>query len=283
MAGSSSDRQTAAPVSVNSQSHISVPYMNARSLIPKRDELHAHIAVEKPDVIAITESWANSSHLMTEFAIAGYESYNKNRKHRKGGGVTCYVKNTLSAIKIEKQETQNYDTVWVELTTTGNKKLMVAIVYRPPKQLLTNNTALYEEIQFTIRNKDEVVVGDFNCPNINWNSMHGDQEGSRLIEMVEDSFLSQIVTQPKRGNNIFDLLLTTDTDLISDCEVGEILSGCDHHMIRFRIRTKHQLTENKSKVPDYRNANFDLARELLLSEAWEQQNGISLDQEWNAF
>ncbi len=54
-------------------------------------------------------------------------------------------------------------------------------------------------------------------------------------------------------------------------------------MIRFRIRTKHQLTENKSKVPDYRNANFDLARELLLSETWEQQNGISLDQEWSAF
>ncbi len=78
-------------------------------------------------------------------------------------------------------------------------------------------------------------------------------------------------------------MLTTDTDLISDCEVGEILSGCDHHMIRFGIRTKHKLNENKSKVPDYRSANFDLVRELLLSETWEQQNGISLDQEWCAF
>ncbi len=87
---------------------------------------------------------------MTEFAVAGYESYNKNRQHRKGGGVICYVKNTLSAIKIEKQEAQNYDTVYVELTTTGNKRLMVAIVYRPPKQLRTDDTALYEEIQSTI-------------------------------------------------------------------------------------------------------------------------------------
>ncbi len=95
---------------------------------------------------------------------------------------------------------------------------------------------------------------------------HGDQEGNRLIEMAEDSFLSQLVTQPTRGNNMLDLVLTTDTDLISDCEVGEILSGCDHHMIGFRSRTKHQLTEIKSKVPDNRNANFDFARELLLSE-----------------
>ncbi len=98
--------------------------------------------------------------------------------------------NTLSAMKIEKQETQNYDTVYVELTTTGNKKLMVAIVYRPPKQMQTDDTALYEEIQSTIRNKNAVIVGDFNCPNINWNSMQGDQEGSRLTEMVEDLFLS---------------------------------------------------------------------------------------------
>ncbi len=75
-----------------------------------------------------------------------------------------------------------------------NKKLMVAIVYRPPKQLRTDDTALYEEIQSTIRNKNAVIIGDFNCPNINWNSMHGDQKDSRLIEMVDDSFLSQIVT-----------------------------------------------------------------------------------------
>ncbi len=191
--------------------------------------------------------------------------------------------NTLSAIKIEKQDAQNYDTVYVELTTMGNKKLMVASVYRPPKQLRTDDTALNEEIQSTIRNKNAVIVGDFTCPNTNWNSMHGDQEGSRLIEMVEDSFLSQIVAQPTRGNSILDIVLATDTDLISDCEVGEILSGCDHHMIRFRIRTKHKLTENKSKVPDYRNANFDVGRELLLSETWKQQNGTSLARERCAF
>ncbi len=196
--------------------------MNARTFLLKREELLAHVAVEKPDIIAIAESWANSSHLMTEFAIAGYESYNKNRQHKKGGGVICYVKNTFSAIKIEKQDAQNYYTVYVELTTTGNKKLLVAIVYRPRKQMRTDDTALYEEIKSSIRNKNAVIVGDLNCPSINWNSMQGDQEGSRLLEMVENSFLSQIVTQPTRGNNILDLVSTTDTNLISDCEVGEI-------------------------------------------------------------
>ncbi len=192
--------------------------MNARSLIPKRENFLPILS----DVIAITESWANSSYPMTELAIAGCESYNKNRQHRKEGGVICHLKNTFSAIKIEKQDAQNYDTVFVELTTTGNKELLVAIVCRLPKHIRTDDTALYEEIQSTIRNKNAVIFGAYNCPNIHWNSIHGDQEINRLIEMLDDSFLSQIVTQPTRGNNILDLVLTIDTDLISDCEVGEI-------------------------------------------------------------
>ncbi len=202
---------------------------------------------------------------MAEFGIAGYESYQKNRTHKKGGGVICYVKSTLSAVKIGKQEAQNYDSIYVELAN-GNQKVTVATVYRPPKQQPADDAALYVEIQTTIRNKKAVVIGNFNCPNINWNLMHGDQEGNRLVYMVVYSFLSQLVIQPTRGNNILDLVLTTDTDLVSECEVGEILSGCVHHMIQLRIRTYHQLAENKSKVPDYRHANFDRARELLPPE-----------------
>ncbi len=259
--------QTTASLSSGNQGHISVLYMNARFLIPKRDGFLAQIATEKPDIIAITESWANSSHLMVEFAIAGYESYQKNRAHKKGGGVICYFKSTLSAVEIKKQDAQNYDSVYVELAN-GNKEVTVATIYRPPKQQLADDAALYEEIQTTILNKNAVVIGDFNCPNINWNLMHGDQEGNRLVEMVKDSFLPQLVTQPTRGNNILDLVLTTDTDLVSECEVGEILSGCDHHMIWLRISTNHQLAENKSKVPDYRHANFDCAREMLPPETW---------------
>ncbi len=177
--------QNTTPLSAGNQSHISVLYMNARSLIPKRDEFLTQITTENPDVIAITESWANSSHLMAEFAIAGYKSYQKNRKHRKGGGVICYVKSTLSAVKIEKEDAQKDDSIYVEFTN-GNKKVTIATAYRPPKQQPADNAALYEEIQTTIRNKNAVVIGDFNCPNINWNLMHGDQEGNRLVEMVAD-------------------------------------------------------------------------------------------------
>ncbi len=82
---------------------LSVLYTNARSLLPKRDELLAHIAVEKPDIITITETWAAADHLMTEYSDPANDSFFKNRLNKKGGGVICYVKNTLPAMKIKKK------------------------------------------------------------------------------------------------------------------------------------------------------------------------------------
>ncbi len=39
---------------------------------------------------------------MTEYSVPGYESFLKNRLNKKDGGVICYVKNTLPAMKIKK-------------------------------------------------------------------------------------------------------------------------------------------------------------------------------------
>ncbi len=39
---------------------------------------------------------------MTEHSVPGYEIFFKNRLNKKGGGVICYVKNTLPALKKKK-------------------------------------------------------------------------------------------------------------------------------------------------------------------------------------
>ncbi len=77
-------------------------------------------------------------------------------------------------------------------------------MYRPPKLQAADDTALYEGINTITWNKKAVIIGDFNCPNVDWNLMHGDLEGNRLVEMIEDAFLMQIVTQPTRENNVLE-------------------------------------------------------------------------------
>ncbi len=65
--------------------------------------------------------------------------------------------------------------------------------------------------------------------------------------MLEDSFLTQIITQPTRENILPDLVLLSESDLGRECQVGEKLSGCDHHLICLTIRTVQELIENKYK------------------------------------
>ncbi len=172
------------------------------------------------------------------------------------------------AIKIDKQDAENYDSIFIEITH-NNKKLIFATVYRPPKLQAADDTALYNEIQSLIQGKNAIVIGDFNCANVDWGLLIGDQEGSRLINMVEDSFLMQVVIQPTRENNILDLVLVSDPDLVRDCEVEEKLGGSNHIIIRFNICVQHKLDNNPTLVPDYRKANFNVAFELLPPTEWE--------------
>ncbi len=117
--------------------------------------------------------------------------------------------------------------------------------------------------------------------------MIGDQEGRRLINMVEDSFLTQVVTQPTTGSNIVDLVLVSDPDLVRNCEVGDRLGGSDHNIIRFNVCVQHKLDNNPALTPDYRKANFNLARELLPPAAWEyidsNLNVNTVEDMWTVF
>ncbi len=127
---------------------------------------------------------------------------------------------------------------------------MIATIYRPPKAQDADDTALCEEIKSVIQNKQAVIIGDFNCPSIDWTSMNRDREGNKFIEMAEDAFLTQTVTQPTRENNILELVFPSDPDLIRHWKVGEKLDGCDHHLIRFNMKTECTLINDKTKIPE---------------------------------
>ncbi len=80
--------------------------------------------------------------------------------------------------------------MYIELETSKRNKLTIGTVYRPPEQQATDDEALYEEIQTITQYKQSVIIGDFNCPKINWSTMTGDQEENRLLEMLEDIFMT---------------------------------------------------------------------------------------------
>ncbi len=69
-------------------------------------------------------------------------------------------------------------------TKKKTQKLMIGAAYRP-KQQAAADAALYVEIHAITQNKLSVTKGDFNCPQVKWNTMNGDQKGNRMLEMLE--------------------------------------------------------------------------------------------------
>ena len=70
--------------------HLKLLYYNARSLLPKMDELKGLSEVESPDAICIVETWLSDSISDNELVLSGYQCVRRDRD-RQGGGVLMYV------------------------------------------------------------------------------------------------------------------------------------------------------------------------------------------------
>ncbi len=77
-----------------------------------------------------------------------------------------------------------------------------------------------------------------------------------MIEFLEENFLSRMVSEPTRENNLLDLVITTQDILVSNVTVGEHFGSCDHKLVRIDIKAQTKVTENKVKVPNFKRANF---------------------------
>ena len=142
-------------------------------------------------------------------------------------------------------------------------------VYRPPKTPTSNFRNLIEEIKTTINNyevnKEIVLVGDFNFPQINWenetmqgsSSKEDKEQATLLLELMKNNYFCQIIQHPTRGNNILDLVMIRNWDLIHSYEIVKTLFS-DHNFIT--IKTNKRKNETSDFCPrtlnNFQKLNF---------------------------
>ena len=176
--------------------------------------------------VAITETWLKSYHRDAQLQIPGYSITRSDRGNRTGGGVLLY---SLDSIPTTSNESYDDGVCQVLLSTFSSIKMCVAVVYRPPD-------ASYESFSKSLRflnscieqlndpSYDIFVAGDFNFPQINWQTMTvstsgGSPEAAKsaeeLLNFMSVNLMNQHVDVPTRGTNILDLLLSNNDRLIS--------------------------------------------------------------------
>src|SRR5688572_1698860 len=264
-------------------------YINTRSVvnIDKRTELELYVDKEKPDIIGITESWAKESIQDSELELEGYAMFRKDRDNRgekrHGGGVLLYIKDSLTALeRSDLRDDRFKESVWCEIRNKA-ETLLVGVCYRVPDSSEESDSGLQELIDKATK-MSCIIMGDFNY-HIDWNKREGKNKADELfLECMDEHFLTQHVTEPTRGNNTLDLVISTEENLVEEVTVGEEFGTSDHQIIRFRVNGEYgKEIEAYQKRYNYFKADYDKVRskirekglarrlaDLNLNERWKQ-------------
>ena len=106
-----------------------VLYYNARSLLPKLDDLRAACLVHSPDIICITETWLDETISNHELCLQNFDIVRRDR-NRQGGGTLIYINNSYSHSHVFSGP----DDLELIVLTINNSVFNTALglFYRPP-------------------------------------------------------------------------------------------------------------------------------------------------------
>jgi len=234
---------------------IKIVHLNIRSLIPKIDLLRAWVALHKPNIITLSETWLNSSISDTEINLLNYTLYRSDRSSR-GGGVAIYVSSELiSELTIPTVKPLHFECVFVKVIFHENKSLIIGSIYRPPSSPAETFDHLISTINSISCNNEIILLGDFNK---NWS----DKSSDKVKNLFSNLNLSQLIKEPTRitptSQSLLDWILVSHPDRF--LKVG-VMSDCfsDHSIVYCVWKIKLPKSPPRLiKIRQYKKLNSDL-------------------------
>ena len=296
-------------------------------LTNKIDELRACLSVyDNISVICITETHLKNTVLDAEIEIEGYRFFRKDRNfnikgndtimenegdhYSMGGGSIIYYRNDMNAKIVKDFSEKAPNSLALELDSNVGR-FCVACVYRSPNLSITLNKKLLsciKEICKTSNTYETIVVGDFNLPDVSWETgnikcSHLTQNDNLLNQMEYMELFNELgmkwfltnETARRRLVNgvlqesILDQVLFTNEALVTDVKLLASCGKSDHISMKIELgvslskelspRTIVIKKPNWSKVSindilDYSYKNIDWDSTLLSSNAEESWNQV---------
>ena len=183
------------------------------------------------DVIALTETWLDSSISNHELLPTGYRIIRRDRENKRGGGVLLAVNNSIKTVPF------NFTSKSLELVSVVinclPKRVLVCVCYRPPNadaEFLQEFNRFFKSLADS-QLKDIIIIGDFNYPSrsahwLNGSGFSDSTTDSGFFDVLQEAGLFQLVNSPTRGQNLLDLLFKTNEYLIDNITVTDDDSVC---------------------------------------------------------
>ena len=235
------DRSQKSPVYVNNGPSVNkakviksdslrILYYNARSLLPKLDDLFVTIETHNfPDIVCIVESWLGHDVGDQEIAIPNYNIFRHDR-NRYGGGILIYVKDSYTTSVLPGVPPDlEIITICVQ---SGNCKACLSLFYRPSSSssVIFDTFCKYLESLNTAQFSNFILLGDFNVNFVN----PSHPLYSKLCNIMSTYCLTQIVSECTHvhhngSTSIIDLVFLSNPSSLHSCVTVPPLSNSDHN------------------------------------------------------
>ena len=226
------------------------------------------------DIVGVAETWLNKEVRDAEIALKDFKVYRKDRgeiKDSKGGGVLLYVRNKWNSFACEDFNKSKSESIFCKIIPERGNEIYVGVCYRSPNTLELEYAELFSNIRRAAEHQ-VLIMGDFNFPDIDWETLDAGGKAKDFVDLIQDCFLYQHVSAPTRGENLLDLVLTSEENMIEKVEIKEKLPNSDHNIVFFKMRYKSECKNScVGAAYDYNKADFYEMRNFLNQINWEQK------------
>ena len=162
---------------------------NSRSIVKQLSKFQSFAYTSPHKIFAITETWLTDCVYDNEILPSGFNIHRKDRSSR-GGGVLVALNNSIGSVVIPSPP----DLELIAVKITFHHPLILCVVYVPPSPTDDYRSSLLLHLDNLYSTNDSViVVGDFNCPDLNWNTLTGSSHFScTLCDLAFEHNLSQL-------------------------------------------------------------------------------------------
>lgn len=247
---------------------------NARSLRPKRSELHTFLNNNPTDILLLSETWLRTNE---DFSIPNFSSY---RIDRPRGGVAIFIKSSIPHSNVKKFSLENAEAISVTIHDPLGDFTVFSIYISPQSKRATFQT-FFSKILNTPGSL--VIAGDFNCKHRAWNNVSDTLPGKDLFKLC--SLLNYkihvpddtTVIPPARGiPSTIDFAISKSMRGISNLHVYNALSS-DHLPVCFTIPSA-LAKEQPNLTFNYKKADWKKFRSIVDAKC-ENLSSLPLESE----
>ena len=154
---------------------------------------------------------------------SNYSVFRRDRKlnGRYGGGALIATRDHIKRFPVTLHRTIQSLSSSIFLFSY-NRKVTLGVFYRPPN----NDPKPLEDLEAALQDffmNELILLGDCHLLEIDWSHNRVLRQSdiyTLMIDIVQDTFLTQLINEPTRDLNILDLVLTTSPALVNYLFIG---------------------------------------------------------------